>query len=79
MRADWLLGRLSDLLRASLRASDAATVPLKEELALLGAYTELMEARFGTRLAITVNHSAISRWLRRRDRRWAPPILAVPS
>jgi len=54
-RADRLLGRLSDLLRASLRASDAATVPLKEELVLLDAYAELMRARFGARLVISVN------------------------
>ena len=58
LRADRLLGQLSDLLRASLRATDASTVPLREELALLGAYAELMRARFGARLAITVKSAS---------------------
>ena len=49
-----LIGRLSDLLRASLRAHDAPQVPLREELALLGAYVELMKARFGERLTVTM-------------------------
>lgn len=54
VQADALIGQLSDLLRASLRAHDAPQVPLREELALLGAYVDLMQARFGERLAVTI-------------------------
>lgn len=53
--ADRLIGRLSDLLRASLRTTDGSAVPLRDELALLDAYAELMRARFGARLSITVD------------------------
>lgn len=52
--ADRLIGRLSELLRVSFRATDRMTVPLHEELALLEAYAELMRARFGSRLDLRI-------------------------
>jgi hypothetical protein len=56
--ADAMLGKLADLLRASLRASEVHEVPLREELALLRAYTDLMQARFGSNLVIRIDADA---------------------
>jgi signal transduction histidine kinase len=53
-RADELISRLSDLLRASLDASSQPEVPLEEELAILERYVELMETRFEDRLSVEV-------------------------
>ncbi|HUF71138.1 MAG TPA: histidine kinase [Longimicrobiales bacterium] len=53
-RADDLISRLSDLLRASLDAPDRPEVSLEEELEILRHYTDLMEARFGDRLSVQV-------------------------
>ena len=55
--ADALLGRLSELLRTSLRTTHAHQVPLRDELALLDQYLGLMHARFGDRLAVHVDAS----------------------
>lgn len=52
--ADRLISHLSDLLRASLRSTHGAEVPLREELALLDDYAALMHARFGERLCLSV-------------------------
>jgi hypothetical protein len=49
-RADRLLTRLGDLLRASLGAGDTNTVPLREELHLLHLYAEIMQERFSGRV-----------------------------
>jgi two-component system, LytTR family, sensor kinase len=49
-RADRLLTRLGDLLRASLGAGETDTVPLREELRLLRLYSEIMEERFSGRV-----------------------------
>jgi Histidine kinase len=49
-RADRLLTRLADLLRASLGAGDTSTVPLEEELRLLRLYAEIMQERFSDRV-----------------------------
>ena len=49
-RADRVLARLGDLLRASLRAGDTNTVPLQDEIRLLRIYTEIMEERFAGRI-----------------------------
>lgn len=54
-RADDLIARLSDLLRASLDAPERPRVPLEEELALTRRYMELMKARFGERLQYSVS------------------------
>jgi Histidine kinase len=48
-RADRVLTRLGDLLRASLGAGDIASVPLREELRLLHLYADIMEERFSGR------------------------------
>jgi two-component system LytT family sensor kinase len=53
-RADRMISSLSELLRASLRASRAQQIPLAEELDVLDRYLELMRARFGDRLAVDV-------------------------
>jgi DNA-binding response OmpR family regulator len=49
-RADRLLTRLADLLRASLGAGETDTVSLREELRLLRLYAEIMEERFSGRV-----------------------------
>ncbi len=51
-RADVMISRLSDFLRATLDSSDAPTVPLKTELDVLSLYLDIMRARFGDRLAV---------------------------
>ncbi len=45
-RADRLLTRLGDLLRASLGSGEADRVPLREETHLLRLYAQIMEERF---------------------------------
>jgi two-component system LytT family sensor kinase len=45
-RADRLLARLADLLRASLGSAETDTVPLREELRLLRLYADIMQERF---------------------------------
>ena len=52
--ADRMIGQLSQLLRLSLRTSNAHEVPLRDELDVLACYLGLMQARFGTRLRATV-------------------------
>jgi signal transduction histidine kinase len=49
-RADRLLTRLGDLLRASLGTGETDTVPLREEMSLLRLYAEIMEERFAERV-----------------------------
>jgi Histidine kinase len=51
-RADRVLARLGDLLRASLGAGDTHTVPLHEELRLLRLYAEIMQERFSGRVTV---------------------------
>jgi two-component system, LytTR family, sensor kinase len=53
-RARRIIGRLGELLRASLRTDTNALVPLKEELELVVAYLEIEGERFGGRLAYSV-------------------------
>ncbi|HYW13548.1 MAG TPA: histidine kinase [Longimicrobium sp.] len=53
-RADGMITSLSELLRASLRASQSQQIPLAEELAVLDRYLDLMRARFGERLVVQV-------------------------
>jgi two-component system, LytTR family, sensor kinase len=54
-RARRIIGRLGELLRASLRTDTNALVPLKEELELVVAYLEIEGERFGGRLAYSVH------------------------
>jgi two-component system LytT family sensor kinase len=51
-KADGMISRLSDLLRAALEQPDTQTVPLKTELDMLSLYLDIMKARFGDRLAV---------------------------
>lgn len=70
--ADRLIGRLSELLRMSLRATDAMLVPLREEHVLLEAYADLMRARFGARLDLRIEMDDASGEAR------VPPLLLQP-
>lgn len=51
--ADMMLTRLADLLRATLRRPGTYEVPLREELALLGRYLDIMRIRYGERLTVS--------------------------
>jgi two-component system LytT family sensor kinase len=53
--ADEMLGGLAELLRSSLRTAQSDEVSLEEELAILDRYLALMRARFGERLAVTID------------------------
>jgi hypothetical protein len=50
--ADRVLNRLGEVLRASLRSGDCASVPLHRELAFLRAYLEIEQVRFEQRLQV---------------------------
>ncbi|HEY6321745.1 MAG TPA: histidine kinase, partial [Thermoanaerobaculia bacterium] len=56
--ADEMLDQLAELLRASLRTAQADEVPLGEELALLERYLAIQRARFGDRLAVSIQVEA---------------------
>jgi two-component system LytT family sensor kinase len=53
--ADTMLTRLSDLLRLTMQHRGQNEISLRDELALVGQYIEIMRVRFGDRL--TVNHA----------------------
>lgn len=72
MQADRLIGRLAELLRASYRTDEAVLVPFRDELILLQAYAELMRARFGERLTLTITRGNVS------DDTLVPPLLLQP-
>jgi two-component system, LytTR family, sensor kinase len=52
-RADRLLARLADLLRASLAASSRQLTSLREEIQLLELYASIMQERFAGRVALS--------------------------
>jgi len=52
--ADEMLEQLAELLRSSLRTVQSDEVPLAEELALLERYLAIQRARFGDRLAVSI-------------------------
>jgi LytS/YehU family sensor histidine kinase len=52
VRADRVLTRLGDLLRASLSAGDTSIVPLQQELNLLRLYADIMKERFSGRVHV---------------------------
>ena len=54
-RADEVLARLGDLLRNTLTLSNRTMHSLEEELHILSPYIDIMSARFGERLKITVD------------------------
>jgi two-component system, LytTR family, sensor kinase len=51
-RADRLLARLGDLLRASLQAGEQDVTSLREELRLLDLYCQIMQERFADRVTV---------------------------
>jgi two-component sensor histidine kinase len=51
-RADRLLARLSELLRASLQSGDQDRIALHEELRLLELYAQVMQERFADRVSL---------------------------
>lgn len=52
VRADRVLTRLGDLLRASLSVGTTSTVPLRQELDLLRLYADIMQERFSGRVHV---------------------------
>lgn len=52
--ADEMIARLSDMLRLSLRNSEAQEVTLQEEIDFLKLYIEIMRARFEERLVVNI-------------------------
>jgi hypothetical protein len=59
--ADGLIGRLGELLRASLRTSDRQEIAFAEELEILAAYQSLIEARFGDRVRFQLDIDAAAK------------------
>ncbi len=53
-RADGMITRLSDLLRAALQSSDTQEVTLREEIDLLRQYLSIEQIRFGDRLNVNI-------------------------
>jgi two-component sensor histidine kinase len=53
-RADRMLARLSELLRATLQAPEGQETTVEQELHVLSLYLELMRARFEERLRVSV-------------------------
>jgi LytS/YehU family sensor histidine kinase len=52
-RADRLLSRLADLLRATLQWSDKEITSLREEIRMLELYAQVMQERFADRVTLT--------------------------
>ncbi|HKU13808.1 MAG TPA: histidine kinase [Steroidobacteraceae bacterium] len=52
-RADRLLSRLADLLRATLQWGDKELTSLREELRMLELYAQIMQERFADRVSLT--------------------------
>lgn len=53
-RADAMLAQLSDLLRRTLRGSNAQQVPLEEEIETIRMYLRIMQERFGDGLRVEI-------------------------
>jgi LytS/YehU family sensor histidine kinase len=54
-RADRLLSRLADLLRATLQWGDKEITSLREEVRMLELYAQIMQERFADRVTLTWN------------------------
>ncbi|HEX9581766.1 MAG TPA: histidine kinase [Gemmatimonadales bacterium] len=54
-KARSILGRLGELLRASLATDAVQEIPLAQEMAMVQAFVEIEEARFGDRLTVDVD------------------------
>jgi hypothetical protein len=57
-RADRLLARLADLLRATLQWGDKEITSLREEMRMLELYAQIMQERFADRVTLTWNVDA---------------------
>src|SRR5215469_5793920 len=53
-RAEQIVGRLADLLRASLDASGRSVIPLQQELGMVESYLDIERARFGDKLRSSI-------------------------
>ncbi len=53
-RADAMLAQISDLLRRTLRRSNAQQVPLEEEIDTVRMYLRIMQERFGDDLRVEI-------------------------
>ena len=53
-----MIGQLSDLLRHSMDDASAPAIPLRQELALLEAYMDIMRVRFGDELEVEMRIEA---------------------
>lgn len=53
--ADEMIGQLAELLRTSLRTTQADEVPLHDEVGVLRQYLGIMSARFGDRLQVAID------------------------
>lgn len=71
-QADRILTRLGDLLRRSLRHDPGSEVPLEDELETLELYLEVIRARFGDRLRVSVEADPTARRVR------VPPFVLQP-
>ncbi|MGE0812451.1 MAG: sensor histidine kinase [Vicinamibacterales bacterium] len=60
-RADRAVEQLSEVFRHTLRRSDSEWAPLEQELAFAGAYLDVEEARFGSRLRYRIDADAAAR------------------
>ena len=70
--ADRMIERLSELLRAALMLGNSVEITVEEELALLNAYTSIMQERFPTKFEVNVTCDPDLRYL------LIPPLLLQP-
>jgi two-component system sensor histidine kinase AlgZ len=54
-RAEQIVGRLANLLRASLDSSSHSLIPLRQELALVESYLDIERVRLGEKLRATID------------------------
>lgn len=52
--AELMLGRLSELLRLTLKSSTRGEIPVREEIEALGLYLDIMETRYKGRLSFSI-------------------------
>jgi anti-sigma regulatory factor (Ser/Thr protein kinase) len=69
--ADLMIGRLGELLRASLELGETPFIPLEQELRITSAYLGIMQERFGKRLDVSIETNAELETL-------VPPFLLQP-
>ncbi|MBI4749362.1 MAG: histidine kinase [Acidobacteria bacterium] len=60
-KADRMIARLSDFLRATLKTASTQQIPLGDEIEFLNLYLEIMQARFEEQLAVRLEIEAEAR------------------